>query len=134
MKTMKKVLVTIALAAAFSPAAMVAAQETQPKHEPSARQQHAMQGMGHDMANTSEGSKQLHRIMQLGMDMPMPMTGDVDTDFATLMTMHHKQAIRMSEVLLEHGRNPELRALAQKMQASQREEIRKLAPYAKPKK
>jgi uncharacterized protein (DUF305 family) len=66
-----------------------------------------------------------------GMQMqgPMTMTGDVDTDFATMMTMHHQQAIRMSDVLIRQGKNAELRALAQKMKAAQLEEIRKMAPY-----
>lgn len=94
-----------------------------------ATQHSGHEGMNHSMAGMSEGSKQLHQIMMQGAKMPMPMTGNVDTDFATMMTMHHQQAIKMSDVLLKHGKNAELRALAQKMKASQLEEIRKMAPH-----
>ena len=83
----------------------------------------------HSMAGMSEGSKALHHAMMSGMKMPMKMTGDVDTDFATMMTMHHQQAIEMTDVLLRYGKNAELRALAQKMKAAQQEEIRQMAPY-----
>jgi uncharacterized protein (DUF305 family) len=81
---------------------------------------------GDDM---SEGSRRLHEIMTAGQNKPMPMTGDVDKDFATMMTMHHQQAIQMSDAVLRHGSQPELKALAKKMQAAQREEIKKMAPY-----
>ncbi|AKU48440.1 DUF305 domain-containing protein [Xanthomonas arboricola] len=89
---------------------------------------------GHNMAgmkNLSPGSMELHRVMAQGQEMPMPMSGDVDKDFATLMTMHHRQAIKMSDVLIQHGQNAELRALAQKMKAAQLVEIAKMAPYTK---
>lgn len=85
----------------------------------------------HSMAGHSQGSMELHRIMEEGKQRPMPMSGNVDQDFATMMTMHHEQAIKMSDVLLQHGKSPELKELARKMQASQREEIKKMAPYRK---
>lgn len=93
--------------------------------------QHQKAAQSHSMAGHSEGSMELHRIMMQGQNMPMPMSGDVDKDFATMMTMHHQQAIQMSEVLLKHGKNAELKALARKMQASQQEEIEKMAPHTK---
>lgn len=131
MKCRSMTLWSIGLTAMLGMSVAAVAQQAQDKPAPTGHQ-HTMERMGHGMANMSEGSKELHRAMKQGMNMPMQMTGDVDTDFATMMTMHHKQAIRMSEALLKHGKNPELRALAEKMQASQREEIEKMAPYAKP--
>ena len=122
----------LALAATLGGAAVAVAHETDKKP---AAQAHSMAGMNHDMAgmaNMSEGSKQLHEVMMKGMKMPMPMTGNVDTGFATMMTMHHQQAIQMSDVLLKNGKNAELRALAQKMKAAQAEEIRILAKYKAP--
>jgi uncharacterized protein (DUF305 family) len=119
----------LALVAALGGAAVAVA------HEPAAKgeaQPHSMAGMNHDMAGMSEGSKQLHQVMMSGMKMPMKMTGNVDTDFATMMTMHHQQAIQMSDVLLKYGKNAELRALAQKMKAAQAEEIRIMAKYKAP--
>ena len=148
MNTPNRMLITIAtLVASLGMAVQAGAHE--PGKKMPASQQHPMTGhdqatghgqmMGHDpmmgheqsMAGMSEGSRQLHEAMMGGMrmQMPMKMTGNVDTDFATMMTMHHQQAIRMSDVLIRHGKNAELRALAQKMKASQLEEIRKMAPY-----
>ena len=82
--------------------------------------------MGH-----SAGSMELHRIMTKGPSMSMPMSGDVDKDFATMMSMHHQQAIDMNAVLLKHSKNAELRALAQKMTDAQKKEIEQLAPHTK---
>lgn len=79
----------------------------------------------------SPASMELHRIMMQGHQMHMPMTGDIDKDFATMMTMHHEQAIKMADVLLQHGKNAQLKALARKMQQEQREEIKQLAPHTK---
>lgn len=97
-------------------------------HEPdkTPAQGNAMSHVGH-----SAGSMELHRIMMQGQKMPMPMSGNVDKDFAAMMTMHHQQAIQMADVLLKHGRNAELKALARKMQEEQRKEIKQLAPFAK---
>lgn len=83
------------------------------------------------MASHSPGSMELHRVMSEGQKMPMPMTGNVDKDFAAMMTMHHQQAIKMVDVLLQHGSNAELKAMATKMKIQQQEEITKLAPYTK---
>ncbi len=64
------------------------------------------------------------------MAMPM-MSGNVDKDFAAMMSMHHQMAIDMVDVLLEHGSSAELKALAAKMKAAQQVEITQMAPYAK---
>ena len=84
-------------------------------------------GPSQSMAGHGAGSMELHQIMAQGM--PMPMSGDVDKDFATMMTMHHQQAIKMVDVLLEHGDNASLKALAQRMKSGQQKEITELAPY-----
>ena len=83
----------------------------------------------HTTMNHSPGSMELHRIMMQGHQQSMPMSGDVDRDFVTMMTMHHRQAIEMSEVLLEHGKNAELKAMAEKMKTEQAKEIEQLAPH-----
>lgn len=121
----------LALAAALGGAAVAVAVAHEPDQKGETKP-HSMAGMNHDMAGMSEGSKQLHQAMMSGMKMPMAMTGNVDTDFATMMSMHHQQAIQMSDVLLKYGKNAELRALAQKMKAAQSEELRILAKYKAP--
>ena len=67
-----------------------------------------------------------------GNDMRMPMSGNVDKDFAMMMTMHHQQAVRMVDVLLQRGKSEELKALARKMKAAQLAEIKKMAAFAGP--
>jgi len=83
------------------------------------------------MAGHSEGSMQLQSIMSKGSNMSMPMSGNVDKDFAMMMSMHHQMAIDMVDVLLKHGSNPALKAMAMKMKAAQTKEIKQMAPYTK---
>ena len=85
----------------------------------------------HAMPGHSAGSMELHRIMTEGSKSPMPMSGDVDKDFAAMMTVHHQMAIDMADVMLKSGSNAQLKAMAAKMKAEQQEEIKQLAPYTK---
>ena len=39
----------------------------------------------------------------------------MDKDFANMMIDHHRQAIEMARIQLEHGTDPELRRQAQKI-------------------
>ena len=88
--------------------------------------------MGASTANAqqSPGSMELHRVMEEGEAMPMTMSGDVDKDFASMMTMHHQTAIKMVDVLQQNGQSAELKAMAAKMKADQLEEIKQMAPHA----
>lgn len=85
---------------------------------------------GADTGAQSPGSMELHRVMEEGEAIPMTMSGDVDKDFASMMTMHHQTAIRMIDVLQQNGQSAELKALGAKMKADQLEEIKKMAPHA----
>lgn len=84
------------------------------------------------MVGHSEGSMELHRIMAQGHNMPMPMSGNVDKDFAMMMTMHHQHAIEMVDVLIKRGQSAELKALASKMKSAQQDEIKQMASFAGP--
>ena len=81
------------------------------------------------MAGHSEGSMELDRIMTK--QTPMPMTGNVDRDFAAMMSIHHQMAIDMVDVLQKYGSNSELKAMGAKMKAAQTEEIKQMALFTK---
>lgn len=81
--------------------------------------------------NKHSGSDQLHHVMMDGMkDMhAMKMTGNVDKDFAAMMIHHHEQAVAMSKAYLEHGQNPELKKMADRMASEQQKEIQELKRF-----
>jgi hypothetical protein len=56
-------------------------------------------------------------------DMTMAPTGDVDADFVAMMVPHHQGAIDMAVAVLRHGRNPQIRRLAQEIIVTQQQEI-----------
>ncbi len=56
-------------------------------------------------------------------DMSVKPTGDVDADFVAMMVPHHQGAIDMALAVLRHGRNPQIRRLAQEIIVTQQQEI-----------
>lgn len=76
----------------------------------------------------SHGSNQMHESMMAGMQKMQGMqpTGDTDKDFAMMMRMHHQQAVDMAKAEVQHGKSPELKAMAQKMIKDQQKEIGQL--------
>jgi uncharacterized protein (DUF305 family) len=64
--------------------------------------------------------------MQQGMS---SMTGDPDVDFARMMIPHHQGAVEMARAELEHGKDPQLRQMAQKIIEDQEREIATLKEW-----
>jgi uncharacterized protein (DUF305 family) len=62
-------------------------------------------------------SERMHR------DMTIEFTGNPDVDFARGMIPHHEGAIDMAQAVLEYGRDPAIRALAEAIIAAQEKEI-----------
>ena len=62
--------------------------------------------------------EKMHKPMMAGV-----MNADTDVAFVKGMIPHHQGAIDMAEVELRYGKDPELRALAEKIIAAQKEEI-----------
>jgi uncharacterized protein (DUF305 family) len=66
-------------------------------------------------------------------DMSVKLTGDADVDFARGMIPHHKGAVDMAKIVLEYGKDPELKKLAQDVIASQQKEIAFMQEWLKKK-
>ena len=56
-------------------------------------------------------------------DMDVQPTGDIDRDFVAMMTPHHQGAIEMAQAVLRHGKNEQLRRIAQEIIVDQQQEI-----------
>jgi uncharacterized protein (DUF305 family) len=71
--------------------------------------------------------KQAHdKMMQ---SMGMGLSGEPDKDFAMMMIPHHEGAIDMAKVELQFGKDPQLRAMAEKIIAAQESEIAELKKW-----
>jgi uncharacterized protein (DUF305 family) len=57
------------------------------------------------------------------------MSGDPDVDFAQMMIPHHQGAVDMARSQLEHGKDPQLRQMAQKIIEDQEREIATLKEW-----
>lgn len=90
--------------------------------------------MDHMMPSPSDtpavkGFKEAHMTMMHNMN--MQFTGNTDVDFVEGMIPHHQGAIDMAKVQLQHGKDPELRKMAEKIIADQEKEIAEMQAWLK---
>ena len=66
---------------------------------------------------------------RMNKEMNVPMTGDADRDFVTMMIPHHQGAIDMAETELRYGKDPAIRKLAKDIIAAQKSEIAEMKTW-----
>ncbi|ACM03846.1 CopM family metallochaperone [Cereibacter sphaeroides] len=91
-----------------------------------------MMGMGGmDLESMPEHVRENVRKMMISMPAMHEgmMMEDADVAFACGMIAHHQGAIDMAEVLLEHGDDPQMRALAEEIIAAQGPEIERMTTW-----
>lgn len=76
----------------------------------------------------ADGEKPYRIEIQAAMDKMMagmmaPPSGDVDRDFVEMMRPHHQGAIEMAVTELKHGKNEQLKRIAQEIIVDQQQEI-----------
>jgi uncharacterized protein (DUF305 family) len=72
-------------------------------------------------AGHAPGMNDINAKMHAAME--ITPSGDIDVDFIRAMIPHHQGAIDMARLVLEQGKNPEVRALAEAIVAAQAQEI-----------
>lgn len=85
---------------------------------------------GHDMASMSPWAQaydDANAAMHMGM--MITYTDNPDLDFANSMIAHHQGAIAMAKIELEHGKDPEIRKLAEGVVAAQTAEIAQMQAW-----
>ena len=92
--------------------------------------------MGKPMMSGMEAgspSMEMQSSMMSGMERmkQMKMTGNTDKDFAMMMKMHHQQALEMAKPEIDHGKSPELTAMARTIVKDQTKEIAQLDAWMK---
>ena len=108
---------TLISLAAFGVSTAAVAQTAPSQGMPASMPMQSMQGMpgNHDMKQSMAKG--------MGTMQNMPMSGDVDKDFAMLMKAHHQQAIDMAQMEIEGGKSPEMKAIATQIIKAQKKEI-----------
>jgi uncharacterized protein (DUF305 family) len=79
-----------------------------------------------DPASTKD-FKQAH--MNMMHNMHMQFSGNADADFAQSMVKHHEGGIEMAKIQLKHGKDPEMRKMAEKMIKEQGDDNKKLQAW-----
>ena len=77
------------------------------------------------MQQGASGSEEMKHAMMMGMDnmQKMPVSSNIDKDFAMMMKRHHQQGVEMAKIQLARGKSPAMKAMAKQIIAAQNKEI-----------
>lgn len=139
---MRRMLLTATAAAALLGAGALLLAQAQPQHGPGhgppmMQGQGMPQGMpmmqggghaGHVAAPVPSNASPVTRAFiaaneRMHRDMAITFSGNADRDFVAGMIPHHQGAIDMARIVLEHGSDPEVRAIAEAVIREQEREI-----------
>jgi uncharacterized protein (DUF305 family) len=130
MKSITVISAAVALAVLVTTAAIGQSSHQHPPMD-AASMQKMMQEMmpqASDSAST-KAFKETHMKMMAGMH--ITYSGESDVDFVRGMIAHHQGAIDMAKVQLAHGKDPEIRKLAESIIADQEREIALMRAWLK---
>lgn len=110
----------IALAALFAAGLFAGTAQAQQSHGGHAGHGAPAAAQPGDSASTKayrDASMKMHK------DMDIRYSGDADADFVRGMIPHHQGAIDMARIVLAHGKDPEIRKLAESVIRDQEKEV-----------